>query len=55
MSQTASAKSNSVLFKGITPMLKSANIILLVINHIQEEVSINPMQRKKAQLAFLKQ
>lgn len=55
MSQTASAKSNSVLFKGITPMLKSANIILLVINHIQEEVNINPMQRKKAQLAFLKQ
>lgn len=55
MSQTASAKSNSVLFKGIVPFLKSANIILLVINHIQEEVSINPMQRKKAQLAFLKQ
>lgn len=55
MSQTASAKSNSVLFKGIVPYLKSANIILLVINHIQEEVSINPMQRKKAQLAFLKQ
>ena len=55
MSQTASAKSNSVLFKGIMPMLKSANIIVLVINHIQEEVSINPMQRKKAQLAFLKQ
>lgn len=55
MSQTASAKSNSVLFKGITSYLKAANIILLVINHIQEEVSINPMQRKKAQLAFLKQ
>lgn len=55
MSQTASAKSNSVLFKGIVPYLKSANIIMLVINHIQEEVNINPMQRKKAQLAFLKQ
>lgn len=55
MSQTASAKSNSVLFKGIMPYLKAANIIVLVINHIQEEVSINPMQRKKAQLAFLKQ
>ena len=55
MSQTASAKSNSVLFKGIMPYLKSANIIILVINHIQEEVNINPMQRKKAQLAFLKQ
>lgn len=55
MSQTASAKSNSVLFKGITPMLKSANIIVFIINHIQDDISINPMQRKKAQLAFLKQ
>lgn len=55
MSQTASAKSNSVLFKGIMPLLKSANIIVLVINHIQEEVNINPMQRKKSQLAWLKQ
>lgn len=55
MSQTASAKSNSVLFKGIVPYMKSANIILLVINHIQEEVVINPMARKKSQLAFLKQ
>lgn len=55
MSQTASAKSNSVLFKGIMPFLKSANIIVLVINHIQEEVNINPMQRKKSQLAWLKQ
>lgn len=55
MSQTASAKSNSTLFKGITPVLKSANIILLIINHIQEDISINPMMRKKASLAFLKQ
>lgn len=55
MSQTASAKSNSVLFKGIMPYLKTANIIVLIINHIQEEVNINPMQRKKAQLAYLKQ
>ena len=55
MSQSASAKSNSVLFKGIAPYLKAANIILLVINHIQDDISINPMQRKKAQLAWLKQ
>lgn len=55
MSQTASAKSNSVLFKGIVPYLKTANIIVLIINHIQEDISINPMQRKKAQLAYLKQ
>ena len=55
MSQSASAKSNSVLFKGIASFLKSANIILLVINHIQDEITINPMQRKKAQLSYLKQ
>lgn len=55
MSQTASAKSNSVLFKSLTPLLKTANIIILVINHIQDDISINPMQRKKSQLAFLKQ
>lgn len=55
MSQSASAKSNSVLFKGIASYLKSANIILLVINHIQDEITINPMQRKKAQLSYLKQ
>ena len=55
MSQSASAKSNSVLFKGIASYLKSANIILLVINHIQDEITINPMQRKKSQLAWLKQ
>ena len=48
-------KSNSVLFKGIASYLKSANIILLVINHIQDEITINPMQRKKSQLAWLKQ
>lgn len=55
MSQSASAKSNSVLFKGIASYLKSANIILLVINHIQDEITINPMQRKKTQLSYLKQ
>lgn len=55
MSATAAAKTNSAIFKRIIPMLKAANIILFVVNHITEDVSINPMQHKKAQLAFLKQ
>ena len=36
-------------------MLKSANIILLMINHINKKIDINPMQRSKAQLSYLKQ
>lgn len=55
MSSTASAKVNSMTFKRIIPMLKSANIILLVINHINQKIDINPMQRTKAQVAYLKQ
>lgn len=54
MSTTAAAKTNSSIFRRIIPMLKAANIILFVVNHITEDVSINPMQRKKAQTAYLK-
>ncbi len=55
MSATAAAKVNSMSFKRIIPMLKSANIILLMINHINKKIDINPMQRSKAQLSYLKQ
>lgn len=55
MSATATAKMNSMLFKRIIPMLKSANIILFVINHINMKVDINPMQRTKSQVSYLKQ
>lgn len=55
MSATAAAKTNSMTFKRIIPMLKNANIILLVINHINKKIDINPMQRTKAQVAYLKQ
>lgn len=55
MSATASAKANTALFKRLTQMIKSVNIIIFVINHITEDVSINPMQRKKASVAYLKQ
>lgn len=55
MSATAAARTNASLFKRIIPMLKAANIILFVVNHITEDVSINPMVHKKAQIAYLKQ
>lgn len=55
MSSTASAKVNSMSFKRIIPMLKAANIILLMINHINKKIDINPMQRTKSQVSYLKQ
>lgn len=55
MSATAAAKTNSMSFKRIIPMLKAANIILLMINHINKKIDINPMQRTKAQVSYLKQ
>ena len=55
MSATAAAKTNSMSFKRIIPMLKAANIILLMINHINKKIDINPMQRTKSQVGYLKQ
>lgn len=54
MSATAAARTNSSVFKRIIPMLKAANIILVMINHINDVVNINPMQMKKASLSYLK-
>lgn len=42
MSSTAAAKMNAMIFKRIIPMLKSANIILFIINHINMKIDINP-------------
>lgn len=55
MSATATAKTNASVFKRITGMLKAANIILLVINHINQKVDINQFQRTRAQVSYLKQ
>ena len=55
MSATAAAKMNSMLFKRIIPMLKTTNIILFIINHINQAISINPMMKSKAQVSYLKQ
>lgn len=54
MSTTAAAKTNAAIFRRIIPMLKAANIILFVVNHITEAISINQFDRKKAQVSYLK-
>ena len=55
MSSTSSARVIAQIMRTIVPMLKSANIMLFIVNHILEDVSINPMQHKKGQVAYLKQ
>lgn len=55
MSATAAARTNAAIFKRIVPMLKSANIILIVINHVNDKIELNPMARTKAKVSYLKQ
>lgn len=55
MSTTAAAKANAQLFRRVVPLLKSANIMLFVVNHITQSIDINPMMKKKAKLSYLKQ
>ena len=55
MSAVAAAKTNAGLVKRIIPMLKAANIILFAINHVLTNVEINPYQREKTSIAYLKQ
>lgn len=55
MSQTAVAKANSQIFQRIVPLLKKANIILIVVNHVNQKIDINPMAKTKAQINYMKQ
>lgn len=52
MSSTASAKMNSMLFKRLVPMLKATNIIILLIGHLNDFVTMTP---KANDMAYLKQ
>lgn len=54
MSTTATAKQLALLFRKITPIIKEANIILLVVNHITQKVEINPFAHTKSQNQYLK-
>lgn len=53
MSTTATAKGNKALATRLLQLLKPANIIMIFINHINEDVSITGMP-KKPTLPFLK-
>lgn len=55
MSATAAARANASMFKRIVPLLKTANIMLFVVNHINQNIDINPMAKKQATLSFMKQ
>lgn len=55
MAATSTAKTNGAILKRIIPMLKSANIILFIINHINQKVEINPFSHSRNQLQYLKQ
>lgn len=55
MSTTATAKTNTSVFKRIVPKLKAANIILFTINHINDKIEINAFTHSKAQIGYLKQ
>ena len=54
MAATAGAKALASIFRRIIPMLKAANIILFIVNHITQKVEINAFAKKKAQLSYLK-
>lgn len=55
MSVTATAKTNTAVFKRIVPKLKAANIILFTINHINDKIEINAFTHTKSQVGYLKQ
>lgn len=53
MGATSSVKRNTAMIRKVIQFLKPANIILLVINHILDDVNISIVP-KKAQVAWLK-
>ena len=55
MTATSMAKGNTMVFKRITQLCKEANIILITVNHILQDVQINPMMHKKTTIPGLKQ
>lgn len=54
MGGAQSAKKNSELVKKICQFCKEANIILLCVNHILDDIQINPFAKKQQQVAGLK-
>jgi hypothetical protein len=55
MSASSLAKTNTQIYKRMIPKLKAANIILLVINHINDSIDLSMFQKKRALTGWLKQ
>jgi len=54
MSAAAVAKKNSSFFKGLLNDFSDANIMPIIINHINTKIDINPFSKQPAELNFLK-
>lgn len=54
MSASSIAKANNAIIKRISGTLESANIMLIIINHITQKIEIGPV-KTQAQLNYLKQ
>jgi RecA/RadA recombinase len=48
------AKSLSQFYKKSTPIIKTYNIIVIAINHINQKIEINPMMKSQPQLLHMK-
>lgn len=55
MSASTLAKTNTQIYKRMIPKLKKANIILLVINHINDKIDLNQFAKSRALTGWLKQ
>ena len=55
MQAASVAKQNTQWFKALLSDFMDANIIPIIINHITQKISINPMQPLSAEIPFLKQ
>jgi len=55
MVASAVAKSNASFARDILGPVYSANIILIMVNHIMDKIDTNPMQRTQAQVNYLDQ
>lgn len=55
MSTTGTARSFATLFRSIRRFLTKANIILIVVNHLLDDVKINMYEKDKRQVNYLPQ
>lgn len=49
------AKAIAQFYKKLTPIIKTYNITVMAINHINMKIDINPMMKSQAQLQYMKQ